>query len=79
VRRGDWKLSMDSRGGIRLYDLAHDPSELDDRSTDPACAGKCQELIQDLTRWLLLTQDPLPLPRRRYAYKRAEHNYQKGE
>ena len=39
VREGDWKLMHTHGHPDRLYDLARDPLELEDRIGDPACAA----------------------------------------
>ncbi len=69
IQKGEWKLTLDMEGSLRLYHLPTDPAELRDRSKDPDCAAARAELTEQLALWLIRTQDPLPLPRRRYVYK----------
>ncbi|MEM7538411.1 MAG: sulfatase-like hydrolase/transferase [Chloroflexota bacterium] len=75
VRKGDWKLTWDMQGNGALYNLVDDPSELDNRFGQANVVEKQQELMADLLTWMLRTQDPLPLPRKRYVMKTAAHNY----
>lgn len=75
VRSGDWKLVFDSQGNGQLYNLADDPLELDNRYNQPETAEIQNRLQARLLTWVLRTQDPLPLPRRRYVYKRHPRNY----
>jgi hypothetical protein len=58
-----------------MYHLPDDPSEIHDLYQDAAHAGKKAELLADMLAWELRTQDPLPLPRRRYVYRGDKHNY----
>ncbi len=48
IRKGDWKLIVDSRGCVRLYDLREDPCELDDLSGHPAHKDVREELLREL-------------------------------
>lgn len=75
VRKGDWKLIYDMQGEGELYHLSRDPSELHNLHSDPTAADKRAELTQEMLTWLLRTQDPLPLPRRRYVMKRDPRGY----
>jgi arylsulfatase A-like enzyme len=75
VRSGDWKLVFDSQGNGELYNLAEDSVELDNRYGQPDVAGIQLELQARLLTWILRMQDPLPLPRRRYVFKKQAHNY----
>jgi arylsulfatase A-like enzyme len=75
VRKEDWKLVFDAEGGGQLYNLAKDPVELEDLYDDPATAAVRQEMLEELMTWMLRVQDPLPMPRRRYVYKRHPRNY----
>ena len=70
VRKGDWKLTWDMEGTGTLYNLADDPVEMNNRFGQPAVAAIQQELMAELLTWLVRTQDPLPLPRKRYVMKR---------
>lgn len=69
VRKGDWKLTWDMEGAGALYNLAEDPVEVNDRFGQPEHAAVQQALMAELLTWLLRTQDPLPLPRKRYVMK----------
>lgn len=75
VRWGAWKLVMDMLGNGELYDTEHDPSELRNLYSDPEFASVRSRLLAELLQWELATQDPLPLPRRRYRFRRNAHNY----
>jgi len=75
VRKGDWKLIMDMQGKGQLYHLKEDPAELRNLYDDKKHLEKRLELQEDLVTWILRTQDPLPLPRRRYVMKRDERNF----
>lgn len=75
LRSGDWKLVCDMDGNTWLYNLRNDPSELDNLADKARYARVRNELTAKLLQWELLTQDPLPLPRRRYRFKRNPHNY----
>ena len=75
VRKGDWKLVFDMQGNGQLYNLAEDPSEIDNLYGESEAVVIQQELMAELLTWMLRTQDPLPLPRRRYVMKRDPHNY----
>lgn len=75
LRKGDWKIVFDMHGRGQLYNLADDPGELENLYGGEATAEIQQELTADLVAWMLRTQDPLPLPRRRYVMKSDERNY----
>jgi len=69
VRKGDWKLVFDMEGTGQLYNLVDDPAEVNNLYEDGAFAGKRAELVEELLKWRLKLEDPLPLPRRRYVMK----------
>lgn len=73
LRRGQWKLVYDSRGCGELYDLSADPAELANRFADPALAEIRAELVAELLRWTIRTDDDLPAAA--YTPKRAAHNW----
>ncbi len=73
VRMGRWKLLYDMLGNGELYDLEADPAELDDRFADPACASVRTQLMEELLRWTIRTEDDLPLAA--YVPKRAPRNW----
>lgn len=59
----------------RLYYLPDDPSEVHDLFNEREYEDKKIELIEDMLAWELRSQDPLPLPRRRYIYRGDKYNY----
>lgn len=75
LRKGDWKLVYDMDGNGRLYNLKNDPSELNNLFRDENYDDIKNEMIEVLLRWDISTQDPLPVPRQRYRFKRNGHNY----
>jgi arylsulfatase A-like enzyme len=75
LRCDRWKLVCDMNGSVRLYDVAADPSELHDLSKSKKHAATLQDMTARLLRWEIATEDPLPLPRRRYRFKTNPHNY----
>lgn len=75
LRKGDWKLVYDMNGHGQLYNLQSDPSELKNLFETKKYQSVRQKMIEGLLRWIVSTQDPLPLPRARYRYKTNEHNY----
>lgn len=75
LRKGDWKLIYDMTGHGELYHVSADPSEINNLYDDAACNSVKQDLLQDLLKWEIATQDPLPVPRNRYYFKRNPHNY----
>lgn len=64
---------MQGRG--ELYDLSADPAEVDNLFEKQKYRNILMELLQDLLAWELKTQDPLPLPRRRYINRSDPRNY----
>jgi arylsulfatase A-like enzyme len=53
IRAGDWKLIRYLKADrVQLFDLAADPDELIDQSTNPAHAARLQELQHQLDEWL---------------------------
>lgn len=75
VRKGDWKLTFDMQGSAKLYDLQSDPHELVDLYGQSETADKCRELLEEMLKWRLRVEDPLPLPRHRYVMKRDPRGY----
>jgi arylsulfatase A-like enzyme len=75
IRKGDWKLVMDMQGRGQLYRLADDPFELRNLFGQPEHAAVERQLLADLLAWTLRAQDPLPLPRQRYAMKTDPRNF----
>ncbi len=75
LRKGDWKLVFDMQGQGQLYNLSHDPFELNNLYDRREAAEIQQQMLADLMAWTLRAQDPLPLPRNRYIMKTDPHNY----
>jgi arylsulfatase A-like enzyme len=73
VRMGRWKLLFDALGHGELYDLDRDPGELRNLYDDPAHKETRSELLEELLRWTIRTEDDLPGGR--YLPKRAERNW----
>ncbi len=66
VRVGDWKLVADSSGSVALFNVADDPSEIADLAGKAEHRDRVASLLRVLTRWLILTEDELPLPANGY-------------
>ena len=79
VRMGDWKLVMNSYGGGELYNLKTDQYEINNLFGNSKFVNKQNELLTKLVAWELRLQDPLPLPRHRYHFKRNPYNYHFSE
>lgn len=75
LRKGDWKLVYDMDGNGQLYNLKDDPSELDNLFGNQSYEDIRTGMIENLLRWEISGQDPIPVPRHRYRFKRNEHNY----
>jgi arylsulfatase A-like enzyme len=75
VRKGDWKIIFDMEGTGQLYNLKKDPLELKNLFKTSKYSHKKTEMLEELLKWEIATGDPLPVPRRRYHFKRHEHNY----
>ena len=73
--QGDWKLIFDMQGQGQLYNLAHDPAELENLYGMPEVSRIEHGMLAELLAWTLRAQDPLPLPRRRYVMKTDPRNY----
>jgi hypothetical protein len=65
VRMGEWKLYFDMMGYGELYHLPSDPYELQNRYSDDSVTTKRNELMAELLRWTIRTEDDLPIA----AYK----------
>lgn len=75
VRMNDWKLIMNSNGFGELYNLKKDPSELENLFGNKECAKQQSQLLTKMVAWELRLQDPLPIPRYRYHFKKNPFNY----
>lgn len=75
LRKGDWKLVMDNCGRGELYNLKKDPSEINNLFGNKKYAPQQMDLLQEFATWQLRLQDPLPIPRTRYHFKRNPYNY----
>jgi hypothetical protein len=65
VHKGDWKLAFDMMGNGQLYNLKEDPYELNNLFESPKAAAPRNELMAELLKWTIRTQDDLPVA----AYK----------
>jgi arylsulfatase A-like enzyme len=61
VRKGDWKLHYDMMGAGELYNVAVDPYELRNLFGHADAARHQHELMAELLRWTIRTQDDLPV------------------
>lgn len=75
IRKEDWKLIMDNYGRGELYNLKNDPSEIKNLFGNKKYATQQMELLEEMMTWNLRLQDPLPIPRNRYHFKRNPYNY----
>jgi len=79
VRKGDWKFSCDMLGHCELYNTAKDPSEMNNVYGKRRYRKVQAEMMAELLRWKISTNDPVPVPRRRYHFRTLDHNYQFAE
>lgn len=70
IRKGDWKLIIDRNGQGELYNIRKDPYELRNLYGNRKYKELKSELMTDMMVWELKLQDPLPLPSKRYVFKR---------
>lgn len=75
IRMGDWKIEFDMLGNGRMYNVRKDPFELKNLYGARKHAAVREQLLAELLKWEIATNDPLPLPRHRYRFKRNDHNY----
>ncbi|MEA4981688.1 MAG: sulfatase-like hydrolase/transferase, partial [Paludibacter sp.] len=75
VRKGNWKIIFDMEGNGQLYNLKNDPYELKNLFNTKKYSNVKAELLQDLLKWEIATGDPMPTPRKRYIFKKYQHNY----
>ena len=73
VRMGKWKLTFDMMGRGQLYDVEADPGELQDLWDDPSLREVRLDLVEELLKWTIRTEDDLP--QGKYVPKRAERNW----
>lgn len=73
LRYRNHKLLVHSTGQGELYDLAVDPTEVDNRFDDPVMETVRNDLTWRLLQWMLRLQDELPLGA--YSLKTAPHNW----
>jgi arylsulfatase A-like enzyme len=60
LRKGRWKLVIDWERPGELYDLDRDPIEQVNLFEEPRHRAVREELLRELLRWLIRTEDPLP-------------------
>ncbi|MDR2038480.1 MAG: sulfatase-like hydrolase/transferase [Bacteroidales bacterium] len=75
LRSNEWKLVYDMDGNGQLYNLLKDPAELNNLYHDKKHTKTKDKMLEMLLRWELSTRDHLPIPGKRYRFKRNEHNY----
>ena len=73
VRKGRWKLVFDMMGTGELYDVEADPAELEDLYAREDLASVRAEMLEELLRWTIRTEDDLPGGG--YGPKRAGRNW----
>lgn len=78
VRKGDWKLAMDNNGRGELYNLKADPSEINNLFDNKKYISEQLDLLKELLTWNIRLQDPLPIPRGEYPFKRNPYNYHRS-
>jgi len=62
LRKEDWKLIFDWEKSPELYNLAEDPAERHNLFEDPEYRELGLEMLQDLLRWTVKTEEQLPWP-----------------
>lgn len=75
LRKGDWKLVIDNNGRGELYNLKQDPAEINNLFGNQSYLAVQADLLKELLTWGIRLQDPLPVPRRQYPFKRNPYNY----
>ena len=75
VRKGNWKFVMDMNGNCELYNLKKDPSEVNNLFGVKKYSKVQDDLTRELLKWEIAINDPIPVPRHRYRFKRYNHNY----
>lgn len=67
IRKGDWKLILDWEGGLELYNIREDRSELTDRSgSEPELT---EQLFKQLVLWLNETVESRYIPKLNRNYQ----------
>lgn len=73
VREGRWKLLLDARGRLELYDIEQDPAELRDLAGRDDLAAVRERLLLVLGRWSIRVTDDLPTGA--YRPRTVPHNW----
>jgi len=79
LRKGDWKLIVDSHGNSELYNIIDDPAEINNLSGTKKYEHIGHELMADMLTWELKLQDPLPVPHHRYRFVQNPYNYRSAK
>jgi len=76
VRKDRWKLVIDMQGRGQLYDLETDPLEINNLYYDSRYKEIKTYMLEELIKWLLRMQDPLPGgDNDKYRMRRDLRNY----
>ena len=78
ARMGDWKLVYDMMGYGQLYNLRHDPCELENLLNKTEHAKHQNELMAELAMWAIRSQDSLPTGPQNGKYQTkwsTQHNW----
>lgn len=70
VRYNEWKLIYDMNGCGQLYNLEDDPMEIDNLFGNRKYNEIQNQIMEEMLKWTIKTQDSLPYPRRRYVFKK---------
>lgn len=62
-------------GNCELYNLKKDPSEVNNLFGVKKYSKVQDDLTRELLKWEIAINDPIPVPRHRYRFKRYNHNY----
>ena len=60
IRDERWAYVWNPQSVDELYDMDSDPTQLQNRIDDPACAGQRARLRAELDEWMASTGDDLP-------------------
>ena len=69
------QLHIAAADGHERHDVGGVGGEINNLFGNPKLIDKQSELLTKLLAWELRLQDPLPLPRHRYHFKRNPYNY----